>query len=147
MRLEDQLKADMQNALKTGQKVKLNTLRSVVSQVKDEWIKKRQELTDAEVTGVLFRAVKTRKDSIELYKKGNRSDLVDKETAEVELIQSYLPQQMSEDEIRKEIQDIIKSTGVIDIKEIGKVMGPAMAKLKGRADGKLVQDITRSLLS
>jgi hypothetical protein len=106
MRLEDQLKADMQNALKTGQKVKLNTLRSVVSQVKDEWIKKRQELTDAEVTGVLFRAVKTRKDSIELYKKGNRSDLVDKETAEVELIQSYLPQQMSEDEIRKEIQDI-----------------------------------------
>jgi len=147
MRLEEQIRSDMNNALKTGQKEKLNTLRTLLSQVKDEWIKKRQELTDQDVITVLTRAVKSRKDSIELYKQGNRDDLVQKETSELELISSYLPEQMTEEEIKNEIKAIIDSAGVADIKDIGKVMGPAMAKLKGKADGKLVQQIARSLLS
>ena len=147
MSLENQIKSDMKDALKTGQKEKLNTLRSVISQIKDEWIKKREDLTDSEVIGVLMRAVKSRKDSVVMYKKGNREDLVKKEQDELELIQTYLPEQMSEEDIKKEIASIVESVGASDIKDIGKVMGPVMAKLKGKADGKLVQQIARSLLS
>lgn len=147
MSLENQIKSDMKDALKTGQKEKLNTLRSVISQIKDEWIKKREDLTDSEVIGVLMRAVKSRKESVEMYKKGNREDLVNKEQDELELIQTYLPEQMSEEDIKKEIASIVESVGASDIKDIGKVMGPVMAKLKGKADGKLVQQIARSLLS
>ena len=147
MGLEDQIRNDMNGALKSGQKEKLSTLRTALSQIKDERINKRKDLTDEDVIGVLMRAVKSRKDSIELYRKGGRQDLVDKETAEVELIQSYLPEQMPEDEVKKIIAEIVQSSGASDIKDIGKVMGPAMARLKGKADGKLVQQIARSLLS
>lgn len=147
MGLEDQIRIDMNGALKSGQKEKLSTLRTALAQIKDERINKRKDLTDEDVIGVLMRAVKSRKDSIDLYRKGGRQDLVDKETAEVELIQSYLPEQMSEDEVRKIVAEIVQSSGAGDIKDIGKVMGPAMARLKGKADGKLVQQIARSLLS
>jgi hypothetical protein len=147
MGLEDQIRNDMNGALKSGQKEKLSTLRTALSQIKDERINKRKDLTEEDVIGVLMRAVKSRKDSIELYRKGGRQDLVDKETAEVELIQSYLPEQMPEDEVKKIIAEIVQSSGASDIKDIGKVMGPAMARLKGKADGKLVQQIARSLLS
>lgn len=109
--------------------------------------KKREDLTDSEVINVLMRAVKSRKESVEMYKKGAREDLVEKEQNEVNLIQTYLPEQMSEDDIKKEIEAILKSVGASDIKDIGKVMGPAMARLKGKADGKLVQQIARTLLS
>jgi uncharacterized protein len=147
MSLEEQIKTDMNAALKAGDKEKLNTLRTTFSQIKDERIKLRQTLTDEEVLSVLLRGVKTRKDSIELYKQGNRQDLVDKETAEINILQAYLPQQLPESEIREKIKGIIKSSGAVDIKDIGKVMGQAMAQLKGKADGKLVQQIARSLLS
>ena len=82
-----------------------------------------------------------------MYEQGGRQDLVDKEKAEVELLQSYLPEQMSEEDVKKIVSEIVESSGATDIKDIGKVMGPAMAKLKGKADGKLVQQIARSLLS
>ena len=147
MGLENQIRQDMNNALKTGQKEKLSTLRTALAQIKDERIRKKSDLNDEDVITVLMRAVKSRKDSIEMYKQGGRQDLVDKETAEIGIIQSYLPEQMSEDEIKKVISEIVKSSGASDIKDIGKVMGPAMAKLKGKADGKLVQQIVRSLLS
>lgn len=145
--MEDKLRNDMKNALKTGQKEKLSTLRIVLAQVKDERIKKKSDLSDEDIIAVLMRAVKSRKDSIEMYRQGNRMDLVEKETAELEVIQSYLPEQMSEDDVKKIIAEIVESSGATDMKDIGKVMGPAMEKLKGKADGKLVQQIARSLLS
>lgn len=147
MGLEDQIRNDMNEALKSGQKERLSTLRTALSQIKDERIKKREDLSDEDVITVLMHAVKSRKDSIEMYAKGGRQDLVDKETAEMEIIQTYLPEQMSEEEVRKIIAEIVKSSGATDMKDIGKIMGPAMAKLKGKADGKLVQQIARSLLS
>ncbi len=137
----------MKAALKAGQKEKLNTLRITYSQVKDERIKHRKELTDEDVIAVLMRGVKSRKDSIEMYKKGGRQDLVEAESAELEILQSYLPKQMSEEDVKKEIAAVIESTGASDLKDLGKVMGPAMARLKGKTDGKLVQQIVRSLLS
>jgi len=147
MSLEEQIKSDMNAALKAGEKEKLNTLRTTYSQIKDERIRLRKTLSDEEVLSVLLRGVKTRKDSIELYKQGNRQDLVDKENAEINILQSYLPQQMSEAEVREKIKSIIQSSGAADLKDIGKVMGQAMTQLKGKADGKLVQQIARSLLS
>ena len=147
MSLETQIREDMNNALKTGQKDKLSTLRTALAQIKDERINKRADLSDDDVITVLTRAVKSRKDSITMYEQGGRQDLVDKEKAEVELLQSYLPEQMSEEDVKKIVSEIVESSGATDIKDIGKVMGPAMAKLKGKADGKLVQQIARSLLS
>ena len=147
MGLEDQIRNDMKEALKSGQKERLSTIRTVLAQIKDERIKKRDDLNEEDVITVLMRAVKSRKDSIDMYRKGGRQDLVDKETAEMEIIQSYLPEQMSEDEVKKIIAEIVDSSGATDMKDIGKIMGPAMAKLKGKADGKLVQQIARSLLS
>lgn len=147
MSLEDQIRNDMKEALKQGQKERLSTLRTALAQIKDERIKKKSDLNDNDVITVLMRAVKSRKDSIIMYKQGGRQDLVDKESNEVEILQSYLPEQITEDEIKSVITEIITSSGASDIKDIGKVMGPAMAKLKGKADGKLVQHIARSLLS
>ncbi len=147
MNLETRIQNDMKAALKAGQKEKLNTLRITYSQVKDERIKHRKELTDEDVIAVLMRGVKSRKDSIEMYKKGGRQDLVEAESAELEILQSYLPKQMSEEDVKKEIAAVIESTGASDLKDLGKVMGPAMARLKGKTDGKLVQQIVRSLLS
>ena len=147
MGLEDQIRNDMKEALKSGQKERLSTIRTALSQIKDERIKKREDLTEEDVITVLMRAVKSRKDSIDMFSKAGRQDLVDKETAEMEIIQSYLPEQMSEDEVKKIIAEIIESSGATDMKDIGKIMGPAMAKLKGKADGKIVQQIARSLLS
>ena len=147
MGLEDQIRNDMKEALKSGQKERLSTIRTALSQIKDERIKKREDLNEEDVITVLMRAVKSRKDSIDMFSKAGRQDLVDKETAEMEIIQTYLPEQMSEDDVKKIIAEIVESSGATDIKDIGKIMGPAMAKLKGKADGKLVQQIARSLLS
>ena len=147
MSLEILVREDMNRALKSGDKEKLNTLRTTLSQIKDERIRLRRELTDQDVIGVLMKGVKSRKDSIEMYKQGNRQDLVDKETKELTILESYLPKQMSEDEVKKELIAIIESVGAHEAKDIGKVMGPAMAKLKGKADGKLVQQLARSLLN
>lgn len=147
MKLEDQLKEAMKTALKAGEKEKLSTLRTTLAQIKDERIKLRRDLTDDDVIVVISKAVKSRKDSIEQFEKGNRNDLVAKETAELILLKHYLPQQMSEEKVKEEIQAIIIALGVTDIKDIGKVMGQAMSKLKGKADGKLVQQIARTLLS
>lgn len=147
MSLENQLREDMKQALKSGEKDRLTTLRTTLSQVKDERIRLMRDLTDEDVITVLMRAVKSRKDSIEMYHKGNRQDLVDKETYELEVIQAYLPEQMSEDDIKKEIIAIIEATGASDARDIGKVMGQAMGRLKGKADGKLVQQLARTLLS
>ena len=147
MSLETKIQNDIKAALKAGQKAKLTTLRTTYSQIKDERIKYRKELTDEDVIAVLMRGVKSRKDSIEMYKKGDRQDLVEAETAELEIIQSYLPEQMSEADVKKEIVSVIKTSGATDLKDLGKVMGVAMVRLKGKTDGKLVQQIVRSLLS
>lgn len=147
MSIEERLKEDLKTAMKTGQKHKVQTLRMTLAQLKDERIRLRHELNDDETITIISRAVKSRKDSIEQYKKGNRQDLVDAETFEMELLQCYLPQQMEPDEIKKEVQLIIESVGAVDIKDIGKVMGQAMTRLKGKADGKLVQQFAREILS
>lgn len=105
------------------------------------------EATDEDVLSVVQKEVKQRKDSIEQFKAGNRQDLVDKETKELEILQTYLPAQMSEKEVRKIVQDTIREVSATSMQDMGKVMGSLMPKLKGKADGGLVSRFVKEALS
>lgn len=146
MSLEERIIKDMQAALKSQKRTELDTLRTVVAQIKDERIKKMHDLSDDEVILVLNKAMKRRKEAIEMYKQGNRPDLVQKEQEESEIIEKYLPEQLSEDEVLSALKQVIQNVGAESERDIGKVMGPAMKELKGKADGKHVQEMARKLL-
>ncbi len=136
----------MKNALKSGDKARLGVLRMTLAQLKDERIRLQKELTDEDVIRILAKGVKSRKDSVESYRSGGREDLAEKEAFEISVLEQYLPEQMSEEDVRAVVAEIIKQTGAGSMKDMGRVMGPAMARLKGQADGKMVQNIVRSLL-
>jgi len=146
MSLEERIKKDMHAALKSQNRIELDTLRTVVAQINDERIKKMHDLSDDEVILVLNKAMKRRKEAIEMYKQGNRPDLVQKEQEESEIIEKYLPEQLSEDDVRSVLKQVIQNVGAESERDIGKVMGPAMKELKGKADGKHVQEMARKLL-
>lgn len=147
MSILQQLIEDMKQAMKAQDKMKLNTVRLLISQLKNVRIDSGKELTPEEEIAVLMNAAKKRKESIEAFKAGNRQDLIDKEQQELEIIQQYLPAQISDDEIQKTITEIIAATGASSLKDVGKVMSEAMKVLKGRADGKKVQEFVRSKLA
>ncbi len=144
--LHTQLTEDMKNALKSGDKARLGVLRMTLAQLKDERIRLQKELTDEDVIRILAKGVKSRKDSVESYRSGGREDLAEKEAFEISVLEQYLPEQMSEEDVRAVVAEVIRQTGAASMKDMGKVMGPAMARLKGKADGKMVQDIVRALL-
>jgi uncharacterized protein YqeY len=147
MSLLDVLTEEMKRALKAHDKVTLSTVRLLISQLKNERIDSGKELTPDDEIGVLMSAAKKRKESIEAYQAGNRQDLLEREQQELDIIQKYLPRQMSDDEVEKAIDEIMKSTGATNVNDLGKVMSEAMKVLKGRADGKKVQNIVRSKLA
>ncbi|MBI3069868.1 MAG: GatB/YqeY domain-containing protein, partial [Candidatus Levybacteria bacterium] len=105
------------------------------------------EASDEDVLAVIQKEVKQRKDSIEQFKAGDRQDLVDKETKELEMLQAYLPEQMNEEEIKKLVIETIKQTGAKSMQDMGRIMSAVMPKLKGKADGGLVSKIVKELLS
>jgi uncharacterized protein YqeY len=147
MGLKERLKEDMKAALKAKDKVKLSTIRMIQSLIKNAEIEKRGELTDEEIVQLLMKYAKQRKESIELYQKGGRQDLVEKEKAELAVVESYLPKQMSEEEVRALVEEAIRESGATSPKDLGKVMKLVMPKVKGRADGSLVNRIAKELLS
>lgn len=149
MPLEEQIQTDLKTAMKSGEKDTVTTLRSLLAQIKDERIKLRtkRETTEDDVIKVVLSAVKKRKEAIELYKQGNREDLVKKEQDELTILQKYLPEQLSEEEITEIIDKIIAEVNASSIKDLGRVMGAAMGQLKGKADGKLVQNLVRQRLT
>lgn len=149
MLLREQLSADMKEAMKAREagKLRLAVIRMVWSTIRNLEIDKKRELTEEEIAGVLAKEVKMRKDSIEEFKKGNRTDLVEQAEMEVAILLPYLPQQMSEEEVRQVVADTIAEIGATSPKEMGKVMSALMPKVKGRADGKLVNTIVRELLN
>lgn len=124
----------------------MGVLRMTLAQLKDERIRLQKELTDEDVIRILAKGVKSRKDSVESYRSGGREDLAEKEAFEISVLEQYLPEQMSEEDVRAVVAEVIRQTGAASMKDMGKVMGPAMARLKGKADGKMVQDIVRALL-
>ena len=147
MGLKERLKEDMKAALKAKDKVKLSTIRMIQSLIKRREIEKRGELTDEEIVQLLMKYAKQRKESIELFQKGGRQDLVEKEKAELAVVESYLPKQMSEEEVRALVEEAIRESGATSPKDLGKVMKLVMPKVKGRADGSLVNRIAKELLS
>jgi uncharacterized protein YqeY len=146
MSLLQQIDADMKEALKAGQKDRLTVLRGLKSDIKYKQIELGHEMSDADVIGVLTSAAKKRKESIEQFGAGGRNDLVVKEEAELVIINAYLPEQLSEGELRQIIAETIAETGANSPKMMGLVMKALLPKVKGRADGKLVsQLVTESL--
>ena len=147
MDIKDQLNSDIVKAMKSGDKATTETLRGLKSAIKYVEIDTGHELDDEETMAVIAKQAKQRRDSIAEFEKAGRNDLVEKEATELSLLEKYLPAQMSEDEIEKVVQTIIAELGVTDIKGMGQVMQRSMATLKGQADGKVVNQIVRKLLS
>lgn len=148
MSLFDQITGDIKQAMLAKEKVKLEALRAVKSALLIAKTKgTSSELSNDEEIKILQRLVKQRRESAEIYKEQNRKELYEAEVSQADIIQSYLPQQMSDDELSKEIKEIISSLGASSIKDMGKVMGVASKKLSGRAEGKNIADKVKSLLS
>jgi len=141
-RIEEDLKA----AMKSGDKRRVATLRLLLSALKNEKIQAQRDLTGEEVEAVLRRAVKQRRDSIEQYARGGRQDLVDAETAELAILEEYLPRGLTEAEIEAELRAIIQEKGFASAKDVGLAMKEVMARHRGRVDGKKAQEIARRLL-
>lgn len=145
------LKQDLLQALKdamqnkdTLKKETITMLRAAILQVeKDE----QKELTESEIEAIVAKEVKKRKESIIDFEKGGRQDLVDQTNKEIEILSNYLPEQLTEDEIRNLVKEAISNTGALGMKDMGKVMGALREKTAGRADGKLVSDIVKAELS
>jgi uncharacterized protein YqeY len=146
MEFKENLSRELGRSMKAGEKIKVSTIRMILSEIKNAEIAKRGELDDDELLSVLAREAKKRKEAIEEFKKGNRQDLVDRETEELGIIEDYLPDQLSEDELRGIISKTIDEVGASSPGDLGKVMGSVMPKLRGRADGKLVNEIVRDAL-
>jgi uncharacterized protein YqeY len=145
--LQKKIADDLKAAMKSGDTVKRDTLRMLISSVNNAAIAKQADLTDADVLGVISKEVKRHVESIDAFKKGNRADLVAKEEAEMVILQAYLPQQMSRDEITAAAREVIAAVGAKGPGDKGKVMQQLMPKLKGRADGKDINEVVTQLLS
>jgi uncharacterized protein len=144
MTLKDQLMNDLKDAMRSGDALRRETIRMARSAVKNAEINRMGELDDAGVQDVLRKEIKQRRESAEEYTKGKRPELAEKELAEVALLEAYLPQQMSPEEIETEVRGIIAE---VDSKEMSKVMPAVMKSLKGRADGRLVNQIVTRVLA
>ncbi len=147
MGLEEQLMADLKDAMRNRDEVRVSTIRFARAALANEAIDKRRALTEDEVLAVLTKQVKQRRESIEEFKKGNRPDLVAKEQQEMEILLEYLPRQMSREEIAEAARATIQETGAVGPNDFGKVMSRLAPALKGRADGRVIGEVVRELLS
>ncbi len=134
MSLKARITADMKSAMKAGEKDRLKTVRLILADIQRSEVDSRQELDDIAVLAVIEKAVKQRRDSIEQFLQGGRKDLSAIEEAELEIIQTYLPEQLSEDELATLVDDVIAATGAENIRDMGKVMGAIKSKAAGKAD-------------
>jgi len=144
MNLKEKINSDIKDAMRSGDTIRRDTLRFLDSAIKNTEIEKKKKetgLNDEEVLEVVARSVKQRNDSIQQYTDGGRPELADKEKVELEILKEYMPEQMSEDEIRKVVKEIISAAGTVSASDMGKIMGQAMGKLKGKADGNIVKKI------
>ena len=142
----EKVQADMYAAMKSGEKEKTNTLRSVLSKLKDKEIEKRKTLSNEEEIKILQTLVKQRKESIDLYEKGGRPELVAIEKQEINIINSYLPKMMSSDDIKDIVKNVIDSSGANSMSDMGKVMPEVMKQGKGLIDGKTAQKFVSEML-
>ena len=145
--LKQKLADDLKEAMRSGDKVKVGVIRLLTSAIKNAEIARQAPSTDVDILGIISKEVKQRQESIEAFKLGNRQDLVDKEAAEMAVLQSYQPKQMTVAEIEAEAKRIIKEVGAVGIHDKGKVMPKLIAELKGKADGREINAVVTKLLS
>ncbi|MEX2416635.1 MAG: GatB/YqeY domain-containing protein [Paenibacillaceae bacterium] len=146
MSLSERLNDDMKQAMRNQEKFRLSVIRMVRSSIKNVEIDLRRSLEDNEVLDILNRELKQRKDSLQDFEKAGRDDLVDALKVELEIIAEYMPTQLTEEEITVIVKQTIQDTGASTKADMGKVMGALMPKVKGRSDGKLVNQIVQQLL-
>lgn len=147
MNLLEQINNDMKQAMKNKEKDRLSVIRMLKASLQNEALKFGRDLTEEEELTVLTREVKQRKDSLHEFEKAGREDLVEKIRTELNHIEMYMPEQLSEEEISEIVQQAILNTGATSKKEMGKVMAAVMPKVKGRADGSLVNKLVQQHLS
>ena len=142
-----QIEIDLKDALKNQDKAKVGVLRILISKCKNKSIATGKPLEDSEVMKVLQTAAKQHKESIKLYKQGERNDLVNQETAELNIVEAYLPSMMTEDEIKSIVSSVIEETGASSMADFGKVMPQVMKKGAGKIDGGVAQNLLKESLS
>ena len=146
MSLLENITDEMYLSMKSGDKEKANTLRTLISKLKDQQIKLRKDISDEETLKIIKTLVKQRKESAEIYSKAGREELAEKENFEISILDNYLPKLMSEQDVLSLIKKIVDETNAKDLSDIGKVMPLVMQRGEGKVDGKLANRILRSLL-
>ncbi|MBZ6526211.1 GatB/YqeY domain-containing protein [Aerococcaceae bacterium DSM 111021] len=146
MSLTERINQDVKQAMKARDKETLKVIRMIKSALQMEQLKHSESLNEEEEITIIVRELKQRKDSLAEFEKAERHDLVEEVTAEIEVVERYLPKQLSEEEIEVEVQKVMDELGATSSADFGKVMGKAMANLKGQADGNLVKQVTKKLL-
>ncbi|WP_457642999.1 GatB/YqeY domain-containing protein [Persephonella sp.] len=141
------LQEEMKTAMKSGEKERLSVIRMLISEIKKVQIDRKKELSDDEIIQVLQKYAKQRKESIKQYREAGREDLAQKEEFELKVVQEFLPQPLSEEELKAVVEQAISETGASSMKDMGKVMKVVMEKVKGRADGSVVSAIVKEKLS
>ena len=147
MSLKEKLLSNMKEAMKSKDSVKLGTVRGVISAVKNQEIDLKKELSEEEIITIVSREVKKRKEAAVLYEKGNRPELKDKEIQEMKILQTYLPEQVSEKDLRRRIQEVIDETGAEGMKDFGKIMKTLVPEFKGKADNSLIKELANEYLN
>ncbi|MCI0408778.1 MAG: GatB/YqeY domain-containing protein [Acidobacteria bacterium] len=145
--LRERLADDLRGALKSGDRLKTSVLRLLSSLIKNREVEKRGELDEQEIIQAVVASCKLRKEAIEQYQKGGRQDLVEKEQAELKLLEAYLPLPMSPQELREKVNEAVAAASATSIKDMGKVMALLMPQISGRADGKVASQMVREALS
>ena len=146
--LEKDITEALKQALKSGQKVKVSVIRMLISEIKNKKIADRvKELDDQKVIGLVQKMVRQHKESIEQFRQGSREDLVTKETAELAVLDEYLPEQIPEEEIARIISGSIERMGAVSSKDMGRVMSDVMGLIQGRADGKVISRMVKERLT
>ena len=147
MDLKSRLNQDLKEALKAKDEVKLRTVRMLLTAIKNFEVEKMTLATDEDILQIMSKEIKKRQEAIEMYEKGGRQDLAQAERQEIEVIQSYMPKQLSEEEIKEIAEKVISELNLKGPKDVGVAMKAIMPQVKGRADGKLVNKIVSELLS
>ena len=147
MSLNTQIKSDIKDAMRAKDTVKRDTLRNIQAAVKQIEIDERREVTDADMEAILMKYCKQREDAMAQFKDAGRDDLVANEQAELAIVKAYLPEPMSDEELESIIKEVIAQTGAESMKDMGKVMGAAKAKIGSKADGGRINVCVKSLLA
>lgn len=147
MDIKENLQEELKDAMRANDPLRKTTLRMALAEIKNQEIEKREELSEPEILNILQKEVKARRETIEGAEQADREDLIAKAEAEIEVLEEFLPQPLSDDELRVLAEDVIEKVGASSMADIGAVMGQLMPQIRGKADGKDANRIVRELLS